>query len=770
MKISKIFRAAGAALAGVSLIFAAGCSNLFENIEKDDGGSAVASQAGKAVLSVSVGSGARTILPSGINFDASGLTFTLSGAISGGTSTTLGSWSDTTDAKAYANMAASSVSVDIGSWTFTLSVSNSSGEVLSGTAEKTIEAGTNEISFGTLSESSGTSAAAGNVTLSLSFPAGKVVSAEAVIYPFGKTESDGKSKTLEITKGDSADSVNFAADADAGTYIVKITLYTNEEKTAKTVYTELAVVAPGAESKAERKLKSLNEIFTITYVSNEGKNPETNPVSYTGNEEIKLADATTTSEENAFVGWYESEDFSTSKITGWKAGEKTGNVTLYAKWETAVTADNIVEKIKAMTESGTLKATGTFSTELIREINSALKELASTDGRSKVLVSLDLSEVEGLTKLEEPSSTNSTYSFYGCTNLSGIVLPDKITTIGEGAFSGCSSLTEMTIPFVGASATAEYKESYFGYIFGKSKYDGGTKTADEGWSNCYYIPSTLRKVTVTGENVPSNSFEGCVKLTKIILGSKVTSIGKSAFHNCTSLASITIPDSVTSIGSYAFEGCTALKSITIPDSVTSIEFDAFQRCTSLESVYITSMVAWCNISFENGSSNPLCNGAKLYLNGVLIADLTIPDSVKKIGEYAFYSYKNLTSITIPASVTNIGREAFSGCTSLASVKIIDDGRKLYIHIKDQAFYGCTSLESIALSKMVKTIGYMAFSDCTNLKNAKLYVYGWYLYSSESSYHKNDKPKGQLSSSALSDTSKAAYILTNSQTKYFWYHI
>ena len=188
-------------------------------------------------------------------------------------------------------------------------------------------------------------------------------------------------------------------------------------------------------------------------------------------------------------------------------------------------------------------------------------------------------------------------------------------------------------------------------------------------------------------------------------GDKVSGIGEHAFSGC-SRTSIIIPDSVTSIGDYAFENCTNLTSITIGNGVTDIGKDAFRYCDSLKSVYITNIAAWCGISFNidetNSScySNPLRYAKNLYLNGELVTELVIPNSITSLGDYVFYACDSLTSVIIRNSVESIGDYAFEGCTSLTSVTIGNSVES----IGDYAFEGCTSLGSVTIPDGVQEIG------------------------------------------------------------------
>lgn len=151
-------------------------------------------------------------------------------------------------------------------------------------------------------------------------------------------------------------------------------------------------------------------------------------------------------------------------------------------------------------------------------------------------------------------------------------------------------------------------------------------------------------------------------------GETVVSIGDSAFKDCSILTSVTIPNGVRYISPYAFSHCDNLENVTIPNSITSIGADAFFHCENIARVYISDITEWCEISLGNMRSNPLCCGAKLYLNGKKLTDLVIPDSITTIEDFAFSGCSSIKKVTIPSSVTSIGKEEFCGCGSLTSIK------------------------------------------------------------------------------------------------------
>ena len=417
----------------------------------------------------------------------------------------------------------------------------------------------------------------------------------------------------------------------------------------------------------------------------------------------------------AFLGWYAGETRLADEGDGLSIWQYTDIFSVTAKWQINQYTVNVEYDSKAgiVTGIGTYNY-GTEISLMASSPNLGYNFLGWYDENDKRLTTgyiygftlgtdnlFFIAKYEVKEELESFTftSTATTCIITGVKNKSvtDLIVPGYVTEIEEGAFSGCISLTNVSLPFVGKNefATTASSSTLFGYIFGATSYTGGSATSQRyGYyssSVTYFVPTSLKNVTIIGGN--------------ILYG---------AFYNCSSLLSITIPDDIENIGDYAFYGCSSLTSITIPDSVTSINASAFYGCTSLEGVYITDIAAWCNIRFSYTSSNPLRYAGKLYLNNELITELIIPDNVTSIGNYAFYGCTSIESVSIPNSVTRIKMYAFSDCSSLQSVTL-GEGISLY-YISGNAFSDCTSLKSLTVQGTITSIHSQAFQNCTSLMN------------------------------------------------------
>ena len=329
------------------------------------------------------------------------------------------------------------------------------------------------------------------------------------------------------------------------------------------------------------------------------------------------------------------------------------------------------------------------------------------------------------------------------------------------------SLLTILLPMVASAEYVQIDGIYYDLVPKAQE----AKVINNPYSNNdnYYKGDVVIPASVTYEGVDygvtaigSYAFNCCGELTSVTIPNSVTSIGNGAFYDCYSLSSFTIPsgvttiepytfrqcrgltsidlgDKVTSIGSNAFVGCSGLTSITIPNSVKAIGDHAFSGC-NLTSVHISDLVAWLGISFvgSDGSANPLSIAKHLYLNGVEITELEIPDGITSISNLAFFGFSNMTSVSIPNSVTSIGIRTFQSCDGLTSVSLpnsvtslgacafedcvgltsIDLGNSLKT-IENTTFAGCSNLSSITIPNSVMYIGEGAFSRCSSLTSVNI---------------------------------------------------
>ena len=192
------------------------------------------------------------------------------------------------------------------------------------------------------------------------------------------------------------------------------------------------------------------------------------------------------------------------------------------------------------------------------------------------------------------------YAFSGCASLVSINIPASVISIGASAFGNCTSLQEINV-----DENNEYYQSIDGNLYskdGKTLINYASAKQDTTFNIPEFV-TCVAKGAFSGSKslvtvliphsvmeIGSSAFYNCSSLVNIMLPDSITEIASSTFYNCTSLVSITLPDSITSIGSFAFSGCTSLTSIIIPDSITSIGDRAFMDCTSLSSVYIPDTV------------------------------------------------------------------------------------------------------------------------------------------------------------------------------------
>lgn len=338
--------------------------------------------------------------------------------------------------------------------------------------------------------------------------------------------------------------------------------------------------------------------------------------------------------------------------------------------------------------------------------------------------------------------------YTGWTSIS-IIIPESVTSIGDGAFYGCI-LKSITIPksvtSIGDRAfdlidTLYWDNTYCDYshfsynkiVFGDNyiKHRGLEFARGTEWYNSLPDGPVYLDNWLVGYKgiIPDN--------TQIDIKEGTIGIATQAFYSYEdsedegTITSVTIPESVTTIEHGAFFGC-GISAITIPKSVTSIGEGPFYNCPYLTTICVDPENSVydsrdnCNAIIETASNtliqgcsnttipeNVTSIGTEAFSYCTNLTSIVIPDGVTTIGDYAFSNCDNLKDINIPSSVKSIDRSAFSGCIGLSS---IPDG---LTYIGDYAFEGCTGITSVTVPEDITYIGSYAFKYCTGIKTVSL---------------------------------------------------
>ena len=472
-----------------------------------------------------------------------------------------------------------------------------------------------------------------------------------------------------------------------------------------------------------------------------------------------------TFEEGSKIGFIGSKAFAGTNLN---KGKETGNKTIYypgdinewrfvqkaTDWDgdLAITYDQIKFGKESVTVLYDMKDDKSefFVSEFVGTVDTVIPEIYS--GRPVTVVydkSFYKVDLGGATvSVTIPESVKTIYSdaFYNSPGIGGVHILGKDLELPRSMITGCESLYDLTLPFLGAHL-GDTENNYLGYLFGAEKRE----------ANGEYLPKMLKTVTLTDETyIPEYAFAGCSYLENVNFLADVTYIGKYAFSNCISLKEFTIPDSVTEIGKQILENCSAIKVITvgagiksIPDIALGLPVFGIDKLSSSLEKYVVSEG---NAVYSTDARGVLYEkhqklNAKV---GVIDApaksdllDYVLPNHIVYIAPYAFAYNTSLRWIQLDR-VRRIDRCAFFGATSLVAavfgqkgsdVSVSDEITEEYdkylqmiadvsameesYHqfIGEQAFAGCLQLRYVNLySDFIIHIGDLAFFDCESLEN------------------------------------------------------
>ena len=343
------------------------------------------------------------------------------------------------------------------------------------------------------------------------------------------------------------------------------------------------------------------------------------------------------------------------------------------------------------------------------------------------------------------------YSFARCTRLEQIYIPSSVEYVGSNPFTECANLKSITVAANNLVYDSRNNCNAIIETENNQLVTGCKNTVIPeniesiglyAFSGCDGL--TAIDLTENLQEIDGGAFEDCINISSLYIPEKVRKIGYYAFKGCSGLENITvakenpvydsrnncnaiidtknmklivgcntskIPSDISSISYGAFYGCKDIKSIEIPKSVTNIESGAFQGCSGIEYLTVDSenpvydSRSNCNAIIEK-ESNTLIVGCKTT---------KILSSVEVIGQEAFADCSDLESIVIPDSVTKMGYWAFSGCSGLKQIKLSKNLKSITM----DCFSECSALENIVIPEGITQLAPGAFMHCTNLKKIEL---------------------------------------------------
>ena len=231
---------------------------------------------------------------------------------------------------------------------------------------------------------------------------------------------------------------------------------------------------------------------------------------------------------------------------------------------------------------------------------------------------------------------------------------------------------------------------YFIYIGGTSYY--GTMDAVT-----YDIGSSISSLTIGDdvETLPQNFFAQLPELKNIKWHAiSCEDFSETTCPNNLQVDSFSLGEYVEHIPSYLFSNAPNLKNLSIPSTLKSVGQNAFLNCPNIDSIYCTDLSAWASIDFENDKATPLYGNGKLLINNNPIGkNIEIPEGVTHIGTYAFYNFKSIENIVLPSSINSIGQNAFNTCPYLLTIHAAMEYPPI---IEYNVFANCGSLYGITL--------------------------------------------------------------------------
>lgn len=329
--------------------------------------------------------------------------------------------------------------------------------------------------------------------------------------------------------------------------------------------------------------------------------------------------------------------------------------------------------------------------------------------------------------------------------VTALSIPNSVTSIEEDLLTGCRTIRVLRTPQLGATRE---DAGYLAYFFG----------ADTPKGMGFKVPSSLDTLILSDgfTKLDASALLDCSRLRMVLLPDTLTEIGDFALSGCSQLHFVPLPKALTTIGRYAFSGCSSLVSMEIGDGVTQIGLGALMGCQSLQQLTIPFVgesrdaktaslghifgaetythnagyvpKSLCRVTLTQGNVPdyafyhclelaevvlaPSCEriGVRAFFGCANLRDITLPDSLRSIGELAFAHCTGMSGVSFNQTLSEIGMQAFMDCYNLTEITLPDSLTAL----PASAFADCRCLKTVTLGKNLTAIGAQAFRNCSSL--------------------------------------------------------
>lgn len=309
-----------------------------------------------------------------------------------------------------------------------------------------------------------------------------------------------------------------------------------------------------------------------------------------------------------------------------------------------------------------------------------------------------------LAKADIPATVTSigSYAFNNCNALKTAVIPDGVTKIEQYTFASCSSMTSVALP-TALQSIGSYAFSGCQKLATAIEIPATcTSVGTYAFQNCYAIPSITFNEGLT--TIGNYAFQNCQKVETVTLPASLTSLGSNAFNSCKSLQSFIFPANIKQVPNSVLSSCKALEEVTLAEGTTQIGSSAFYDCSKLATVNNLVQATLTEIG-----------GSAFYNTGLTALDLSGCTALTTVGGGAFRNCRALVTAVLPNTVTSLGGSIFSSCSVLQSVNV----PTAISTVPDSYCSDCTSLTSVAMHDGIRKIGSSAFSGCQALETIDL---------------------------------------------------